>query len=231
METRIFLRIKPPYVSANKPAFLYSITHVESGHWGWTGHVCCSGEEAVQAKTSEQILLAFTAFLRKNFSDSIPSQSESQGSPFLFKIIFLFVMDHTSWQCFRNIHVMNLRLAFWGEICFYKRSIPKLWECFTRCMWISEDLDIYISWCMLLQTPLTKLIFLWKELHWENPVISASLRKPSRVFYSFLIFNIKQLRLAIRTLELNKYSSFLLHVDVILYRFIWPRLEWWGKNF
>ena len=126
-----------------------------------------------------RFFLAFTAFRRKNFSDPIPSQSESQGSPFLRKIIFLscrgshVLAMFPQYSCHAPPHTQG---HFEWKICSAKEVFQTV-ERFTRCMWISEDLEIHISWCMLLQTSLTKLIFLWKELHWENPVISPFLEE------------------------------------------------------
>ena len=89
------LRIKPLYISANKTSLLLSAssTPVESGQLGagqdrWTHLLQWRGMQHM-IRHQNRFFLAFSAFLRKNFSDSIPSQSESQGSPFLCKIIFL----------------------------------------------------------------------------------------------------------------------------------------------
>ena len=59
------LRIKPPYVSANKTSLLLSApsTHVESGQLGAGQDMSAAVERsAVQAKTSEQILFSLHCF-------------------------------------------------------------------------------------------------------------------------------------------------------------------------
>lgn len=111
-----------------KPAFSFlPQAHMWNlASWG-LDRTCLLQWRGVQCKLRHQnrFFLAFTAFLRKNFSDSIPSQSESQGSPFLFKIIFLACHGPHILAMFPKYSCHEPPLgAFWGENMFCKRSIP-----------------------------------------------------------------------------------------------------------